>query len=175
MLDEKVDSSLNSKFFIIIIALITSIAGMFFILQSNHYHETEILYINSEIDLLENLLVKKQEQLNDLNHSITNIETEIMSIDQKILITGQELDRLLAGQLNRSQTYHSILNGNDKNLKILKILENSKKEIHIMGEAKMIENLGEFQNQLNTNLSIENLRWSNTENGLLFTAQITEN
>ena len=44
-----------------------------------------------------------------------------------------------------------------------------------MGEAKNIENLGEFQNQLNSNLSIENLRWSNTENGLLFTSQITEN
>ena len=175
MLDEKNDSGLNSKFSVMIIVLIASIAGIFFILQNNNNYEKKILDIKSEINLSENLLVKKQEQLNDLNTSIANIETEIESINQKILTAGQELDQLFAGQSNRSQTYHSILNGNNQNLKILKILENSKKEIQIMGEAKNIENLGEFQKQLNSNLSIENLRWSNTENGLLFTAQITEN
>lgn len=176
MIDESNNySNLDSKFFILIIALITLITGIFFILQINDNHQQEILDIKSEINSTENSLLKKQEQLNDLNTSIADIELEIKSINEKILITGQELDQLVAGQLNRSKTYHSILSGNNENLKILKILENSKKEIQIMGEAKNIENLGEFQKQLNTNLSIENLRWNNTENGLLFTAQITEN
>ena len=176
MLDENNSySGLDSKFFILIIALIALIIGIFLILQTNNNHQQEILDITSEISSTENLLLKKQQQINDLNDSIGNIELEIKSINEKVLIIGQELDQLVAGQLNRSQTYHSILNGNNENLKILKILENSKKEIQIMGEAKNIENLGEFQNQLNSNLSIENLRWGNTENGLLFTAQITEN
>ena len=89
-------SSLDSKFFILIIALIALITGIFLILQTNNNHQQQILDITSEISSTENLLLKKQEQINDLNDSIGNIELEIKSINEKVLIIGQELDQLVA-------------------------------------------------------------------------------
>ena len=63
MIDESNNySNLDSKFFILIIALITLIAGIFFILQINDNHQQEILDIKSEINSTENSLLKKQEQ-----------------------------------------------------------------------------------------------------------------
>ncbi|MQG18614.1 MAG: hypothetical protein FI687_02405 [SAR202 cluster bacterium] len=175
MLNEKNHLSMNSQFLIIIMTLTILLTVLFFIYQTNKSYKQEITHLRSEINSSENLLLKKQEQLNDLISSIKTIETDIESMNAKVLIIGQELDQLVAGQSDRTTTYHSILKGHNQNLKILKILENSQKEIQIMGEAKNIENLSEFQKQLNNNLSIENLRWNNSENGLSFTAQITEN
>ena len=64
MLDENNSySGLDSKFFILIIALIALIIGIFLILQTNNNHQQEILDITSEISSTENLLLKKQEQI----------------------------------------------------------------------------------------------------------------